>query len=152
MMAETPAEQFDALSKAATQGNWCRSGMRSKRLGEDCTVISCDDKAMLYSPIGRTHAELAASINEADFIAFCFNNRAIISAALRSVENDGWMPIETAPKDGQAIILTGVYPNGVRWVEEGLWQNHRKKFSGPIEGPTAWQPLPLPPTPGATGE
>lgn len=57
-----------------------------------------------------------------------------------------WQPIETAPKDGTPIILTGVYPNGVKWVEEGRWQAHTKRFSGPIEGPTAWQPLPQPPS------
>ena len=80
----------------------------------------------------------------------------------------GWQPIETAPKDGTAIIVgAGCYPvqpSTVIWVSDpsvsacapGWFINYKSKTMFgesialfPIDyDPTHWQPLPLPPAPG----
>ena len=68
----------------------------------------------------------------------------------------GWMPIETAPKDGQAILVTdgrGCYC--VEWNEELDWWTVDDNKLGPFRlrgsAPTHW--MPLPPAPGpADGE
>ena len=70
-------------------------------------------------------------------------------------ETSGWQPIETAPKGEDEEILVycqhGYYV--VTWIVEdrhssGWWYVHDNKH-GPYalrgDGPTHWQPLPLPP-------
>lgn len=59
-----------------------------------------------------------------------------------------WQPIETAPKDGTAIILSaysGALDRMVSWDGRwsdwgGVWTHH-----GRISQPTHWMPLPTPP-------
>lgn len=64
-----------------------------------------------------------------------------------------WQPIETAPKDGSAILIGGI--GGVdraRWGWEAPWidgwwtDGHRSDAEGPDFTPTHWQPLPAPPS------
>ena len=68
----------------------------------------------------------------------------------------GWQPIETAPKDGQAILVTdGMYCYCVEWDEEFDWWTVDDNKLGPFRlrgsAPTHW--MPLPPVPGpADGE
>lgn len=77
-----------------------------------------------------------------------------------SVENNGWLPIETAPKDGTEVILyapdDGVYSgwfdtwddfmiskkNISGWVTD--WNDEFQVANNCID-PTHWQPLPEPP-------
>ena len=68
----------------------------------------------------------------------------------------GWQPIETAPKDGQAILVTdGMDCYCVEWDEEFDWWTVDDNKLGPFRlrgsAPTHW--MPLPPAPGpADGE
>ncbi len=68
-----------------------------------------------------------------------------------------WRPIETAPKDGTEIILTGRYSRTagpaihnreyVMRVTTGYWSANRWQTGnfGMWEEPTHWKPLPEPP-------
>ena len=85
--------------------------------------------------------------------------REITQATLAAIEAQGWMvvqgwqPIESAPKDGTAIIVTRptIFESEdgwhvVRW-DDGWWQVHCGKFDNPLRGddPTHWMPLPASP-------
>lgn len=71
---------------------------------------------------------------------------------------DDWRPIETAPKDGRALLAWNGNPLNyvwmVCWAEEGGWfipscgrdgQTHGGYFNSPQFSPTHWKPLPEPP-------
>lgn len=63
----------------------------------------------------------------------------------------GWMPIETAPKDGTRVLLYVVHPgdeyaiavgdpDGWRYIETGYWEGvWEHEHAG---APTHWMPLP----------
>ena len=77
-------------------------------------------------------------------------------AAPPAAQAEGWMDIETAPKDGQAILVTdgrGCYC--VEWNEEFDWWTVDDNKLGPFRlrgsAPTHWMPLPAAPGP-ADGE
>ncbi len=59
------------------------------------------------------------------------------------MESDGWLNIETAPKDGTRILA---HETGV--VDRAYWDNDRKGWytHGTLWYPTDWMPLPLPPS------
>lgn len=66
-----------------------------------------------------------------------------------------WQTIESAPKDGTAILITRPTEfrseegwHVVRW-DDDWWQCHDGKNDSPLRGdePTHWQPLPSPPKP-----
>lgn len=69
-------------------------------------------------------------------------------AYIQSLENGGWLPIETAPKDGTKYLV---------YVEKPMHQNKEPEImitcekDGLYDGlmffhdPTHWQPLPQPP-------
>lgn len=67
------ADQFDALAKAATQGEVCGAGRQVITADEDdgTIVAECD------------------SDDDTAFIAWCFNNRTLISEALRRTTISG---------------------------------------------------------------
>lgn len=61
-----------------------------------------------------------------------------------------WQPIETAPKDGTAILVyAGQFCYCVEWVEEFDWWAVEDNKLGPFrlrgQAPTHWMPLPPPP-------
>jgi hypothetical protein len=78
---------------------------------------------------------------------------------------NGWMPIETAPKDGTKILLWMVHQNAkysADPVSEGWeapvtaeWIDHNGggwTWYGLCGKPTKWQPLPNPPVPNPPSE
>ena len=80
---------------------------------------------------------------------------ASIVAAAPSA-GSGWMPIETAPKDGSSFL--GVSGH---WIITMHWHRIQQCFAscGPSyeripadEQPTHWQPLPPPPTTGENND
>lgn len=70
------------------------------------------------------------------------------------MSNNGWQPIESAPRDG-TIIRTGImhkwgailYPSEERFVGGQFVSAHDGRRYDPQ--PTHWQPLPEPPTSAA---
>lgn len=67
-----------------------------------------------------------------------------------------WQPIETAPRDGRQVLLSGSW-DGRAWVWQG-WFDHEDErgwfaagshwtdaYDGSLEHPTHWMPLPPPP-------
>lgn len=80
---------------------------------------------------------------------------------IERVAKSGWMPIETAPKDGTDVLLCGgemgdtmsfeVYPlkrTVLGYWDGSLWNcgnsgGHDEYYV--LVGPTHWQPLPEPP-------
>ena len=77
-------------------------------------------------------------------------------AAPPAAQAEGWKPIETAPKDGQAILVTdggGCYC--VEWSEEFDWWTVDDNKLGPFRlrgsAPTHWMPTPAAPGPADGG-
>lgn len=61
-------------------------------------------------------------------------------------EREEWRPIDTAPRDGTQVLLTGVGLD--RWISTGRWVNgHWYDDDGPgwLANVTHWMPLPAPP-------
>lgn len=84
---------------------------------------------------------------DAMFTAYC--------AALSAAKDGGWLPIETAPKDGTEMLLLfgnaeyifGKTHGRVRaacWTGSGASANWSLPYFKD-NPPTAWQPLPAPP-------
>lgn len=73
---------------------------------------------------------------------------ALLDSALAS--DQGWLPIETAPRDGTRVLLwssdkdvcSEPYAKLSRW-HEGFWRGVGFNFSA---NATHWQPLPTPPS------
>lgn len=72
-------------------------------------------------------------------------------------QQPGWMPIESAPKDGRDILMTDgeTVAQVSWWVNEwmlNIGQNPccHDTWASVCEPPSHWMPLPLPPT--ANGE
>jgi hypothetical protein len=55
-----------------------------------------------------------------------------------------WQDIDTAPKDGQIVLLAKGREQGVAFFREGRWQLGGHMY---FSRPTHWMPLPEPPTP-----
>lgn len=69
-----------------------------------------------------------------------FDNAA---KALDASPATGWMPIESAPKDGSAYM---VYLSDVDGIARGAWDGNKIIVMTPAHGtPTHWQKLPEPP-------
>ena len=67
------------------------------------------------------------------------------------VLTEAWQPIETAPKDGTAILVSeGRFTHCVEWNDEYEWWAVDDNKLGPFRlrgtAPTHWQPLPPPPS------
>ncbi len=85
---------------------------------------------------GKEDADaIAAAVN------FLRTHSAEIAGALRDAER--WRPIESAPRDGRAVILAhmGGKPYIGKWCHD-TWVDER----GLSRGPSHWRPLPAPPT------
>lgn len=78
--------------------------------------------------------------------------RALLSGT--AAEGDGWLPIESAPRDGTLILIfkPPVWRDAVRWHENddgcGHWLDAALETVS-CEAPTHWRPFPAPPAPSA---
>ena len=105
-------------------------------------------------------AELEASANECGSGTGCLHKDAVIDAqAGRIAELEAaqperqpmqWQPIETAPRDGTAILVSeGRSCYCVEWIEEFDWWAVDDNKLGPFrlrgQAPIHWMPLPPPP-------
>lgn len=74
-----------------------------------------------------------------------------ISALESAIAGAGWMPMESAPKDGTVIWAFNDEQARMRWVEgEGyalwIWDDETLNDIDPnVAQPTHWMPLPAPP-------
>lgn len=59
-------------------------------------------------------------------------------------DENGWMPIETAPKGKLVLLAFGHHPTTVGRFEYGTWMHYFCETEGG-DMPTHWQPLPKPP-------
>lgn len=70
------------------------------------------------------------------------------------MDNNGWQPIETAPKDGtwvllwcrsnNPLILVGGYSR--EFLQDYSWEGWIDRYNGEdVPTPTHWRPLPEPP-------
>ena len=69
--------------------------------------------------------------------------------------SEAWQPIETAPKDGTAILVSeSRFIHCVEWNDEYEWWAVDDNKLGPFRlrgtAPTHWMPLPPPPVEQAT--
>jgi hypothetical protein len=75
------------------------------------------------------------------------------TAALRTaglVIEQGWQPIETAPRDGTPVLIGCGLTQSQRWAvwSGGMWRDGQESAGGRVSGvpsPTHWRPLPTPP-------
>jgi len=70
--------------------------------------------------------------------------RADLEAELESLRNDAWQPIETAPKDGEVLLVAHIFNDQIYWVEAakhryGAWF---RPTGYAVHEPTHWMPLP----------
>lgn len=140
------------LLEKATPGEWRVSG--------ECVIF--DDRRLvccgrgMYECCGDPDVDGAEhpivgllggnpNISDVETIAACVNflrtHTAEIAGALRDAER--WQPIESAPRDGRAVILAhmGGKPYIGKWCHD-TWADER----GLSRGPSHWRPLPAPPT------
>ena len=142
------AQRFDAADVATASAQGFRDGAASvSPVSEpvawkhDCAALLANDvelwiDACPHCGKPRMHATQAAHPSPPEGMA-------------------GWQPIETAPKDGQAILVTdGMNCYCVEWDEEFDWWTVDDNKLGPFRlrgsAPTHWTPLP--PAPGPGGE
>ena len=107
-----------------------------------------------------TDLEKAIAIWSAmDYEAIGVEGKLILEAAQAhadSLRNGGWLPIETAPKDGTEILIwdyevykakyTQVGANGeMGWATQHFWADEEGRGFTSFS-PTDWQPLLPPPT------
>jgi hypothetical protein len=76
-----------------------------------------------------------------------------VDAEIAAKDNNGWFPIETAPKDGAFDVFTkhGRIVNCVKCVQFGHIYSYSEEMAGYIKkvnGATHWQPQPQPPKEG----
>jgi hypothetical protein len=71
-----------------------------------------------------------------------YKERATMAETIIDQTNaNGWLPIETAPKDGRPLRLAGQWLSGNWDITVGSWLASRFNFSGQGQ-PTHWMPLP----------
>lgn len=79
-----------------------------------------------------------------------FARHRVASTRPTPTQEQGWMPIETAPRDGWKILATDRFHQERTWVvwwkgNEWVCDHH----NGRVVGLTDWRPLPSTPTEGA---
>lgn len=120
-----------------------------KKLHEACAAENLAD-------IGGCETLPIADRQQFDKIAATFLN-AVRSEGSAVPLVEGWLPIESAPRDGTKVLIVTVEGDGftaydiVRWIQDtpkrGFWSGKRNAY---VPGPGArrikgWTPLPAPP-------
>lgn len=103
----------------------------------------------------RTKVARALDAKLAEVGGAYLSNDQATDAILNLIGGDGWKPIETAPKDGEHVLLFGAlkrdfptigfYHDGVWWA----WFHPGQPMEGGF-APTHWMPLPASPPPPVT--
>lgn len=103
-------------------------------------------------PVDPTEAMRSVIINESDiYQSPDVLYAALLAAAPKLPQGDGWLPIESAPKDGSEILLLSRKGR----IANGCWMTATDKVGAwmwpyVLQEPTHWMPLPQPPRePGA---
>ena len=112
-----------------------------------------DDLAEVQRPLDAQMARLNARV-----IELTAENDSLKIAALSQSKGEGWMPIETAPKDRMVLVcIAGLaHSAGEAWYQAGSWRTHdgiHPRVTTYTTPPTHWQPIPaLPPAPSEQGD
>src|SRR5690606_3120636 len=106
-----------ALAMGPTPGEWywsdaypTQDGRKSWSLIGDggFGILSCDGEENSPQSVNTAAAELIAACDP-DTIRELLAERDQLAAALEAAREDGWQPIETAPRDGTRILAM------IRW-------------------------------------
>jgi hypothetical protein len=138
-------------------------------LDKDDTAIMLDELRELFGPDTDfdsrfTVAQILTAMESAhdQAVEFCHMVERAKAEADRTASRpiaDEWQPIETAPKDGSCVLVTGRFGGRQRPIPCDAWQRtprivwfemHRTWLGFPsgkaLDGePTHWRPLPEPP-------
>ncbi|MCW5697396.1 MAG: hypothetical protein KIS96_11780 [Bauldia sp.] len=153
-------ELAGALLALANSGQPLTSG------DEDAGVRATSNKGSI-SP--SDPLAIIAGIRQFGLAADGSDLRDLEAAVVRlSTPSDGWLPMESAPRDGTRVLLND---EDTGKIKIGFWSNHLavwvvdnifgddvpEKWDGEavvitIHRPTAWRPLPAPPAAPVVGE
>lgn len=98
---------------------------------------------------GADRAESSPSIS----LPFLMHSAADMLAALSAIrlDEEGWQPIETAPRDKWLLLAEAPYEPGPydayagHWHSDGYWLSNCGQYVTETPEPTHWRPLPQPP-------
>lgn len=127
-----------------------------ERIAHDYTHPSTGDHAesdLNYVAGLEAHLDEGGAVsskNVRDLIAMVRWNATGLIEALRSLPvSDGWLPIETAPRDGTRIVVAAYCDYNKIWVfREDYWRQYPLSGDGFGCWPhnrSHWRPLPAPP-------
>lgn len=91
-------------------------------------------------------------VYEGDWPIATFHNPDDAQRAVLAVNGNGWQPIETAPKDGLALlwakdVWTKTWRPWLGWRDDrGRWVTHTFDGGETSLEPTHWAPVPPPPS------
>lgn len=144
-MTDSPATQFEALARAATQGEVEHFYAPSAGgISQPTNALLVDGKDVVVHWTGFDAARTTEQKKRANaaFIAFCFNHRALIAAALRGGE-DGWVSVPREPTEAMLEKATGTISRSFNgfMAHDGM----KKAYAAMLAA------RPLPPSPGAAG-
>ena len=81
--------------------------------------------------------------------AIAYERFAAIAYAAGQASKSEWRDIETAPKDGTIVLLSGEFDYPGDWrIKMGYWAAYEKEWHlfGGVWKPTHWMPLPEAPS------
>ncbi len=159
------AQRFDAADMATASAQGFRDGVASLSANAGEPLVRYCPGCGSVGPVDGKYRDCCPDGGRARMIPEPLANQCRdtfqiavreLLAAPPTAQAEGWQPIETAPKDGQAILVTdgrGCYC--VEWNEEFDWWTVDDNKLGPFRlrgsAPTHWMPLPAAPGP-ADGE
>ena len=147
------AQRFDAEDMATAESRGFRDGVASLSANAGEPRAPTEDQ---WLDLAECHANADWDSGRPDGFLNAVKALCLDYAAPAQAPAKGWRPIETAPKDCQAILVTeGRFCYCVEWNEEFDWWAVDDNKLGPFRlrgsAPTHWMPLPAAPGP-ADGE